>query len=83
MMFNGWCNFGQWGLYGWLGLALNLVFWTGLILLVVWIVRKLFASSSAVQAEASLSGAREILDLRYARGEITREQYEQMKADIR
>jgi putative membrane protein len=83
MMFNGWCNFGQWGLYGWLGLAVNLVFWIGLILLAVWIVRKLFAGSSAVQAGASPSSAREILDMRYARGEITHEQYEQMKADIR
>ena len=83
MMFNGWCNFGQWGAYGWIGLVVNLVFWIGLILLAVWIVRKIFAGSSSVQVGASPSGAREILDLRYARGEITREQYEQMKADIR
>ena len=83
MMFNGWCNFGQWGLYGWVGLVVNLVFWIGLILLVVWIVRKIFAGSSSVQVGVSSSGAREILDMRYARGEITREQYEQMKADIR
>lgn len=83
MMFNGWCNFGQWGLFGWAGLVANLVFWIGLIILVVWIVRKIFASSSSVQAASGLGSAREILDLRYARGEITREQYEQMKADIR
>ena len=83
MMFNGWCNFGQWGLYGWIGLVVNLVFWIGLILLVVWLIRKLFAGSSTVPAEAGSHGAREILDVRYARGEITREQYEQMKVDIR
>jgi len=83
MMFNGWCNFGQWGLYGWIGLAVNLVFWIGLILLVVWAVRKIFTGSKAIEAGGSLSNAREILDLRYARGEISREQYEQMKADIR
>jgi putative membrane protein len=83
MMFNGWCNFGQWGLYGWIGLVVNLVFWIGLILLVIWIVRKLFAGSNSVQAGAGLGSARAILDERYARGELTREQYAQMKADIR
>jgi putative membrane protein len=83
MMFNGWCNFGQGGLYGWIGMAVNLVFWIGLILLVVWIVRKIFAGSSSSRAGVSPGSAREILDVRYARGEITREEYEQMKADIR
>jgi len=28
------------------------------------------------------SGARDILDERYARGEVTREEYAQLKADI-
>jgi len=83
MMFNGWCNFGQWGVYGWIGLVANLVLWIGLILLAVWIVRKLFANTRSIATGASLGNAREILDQRYARGEITRELYEQMKADIR
>ena len=82
MMFNGWCNFGQWGVYGWIGLVANLVLWIGLILLAVWIVRKLFTNNRYIATGASLGNAREILDQRYARGEITREQYEQMKADI-
>ena len=83
MMFNGWCNFGQWGIYGWIGLVANLVLWIGLIVLAVWILRKIFANPGTVALGAGSSNAREILDQRYARGEITREQYEQMKVDIR
>ncbi len=82
MMFNGWCNFGQWGLFGWAGLVVNLIIWIILILLAVWIVRKLFANRSSLVTGSDAGNARQILDLRYARGEITREQYEQMKVDI-
>ena len=49
-MFNGLCHFGNWGslenfgVWGWIGLILNLIFWVGLIagltLLVVWAIRR-------------------------------------------
>jgi putative membrane protein len=83
MMFNGWCNFGQWGMYGWIGMLVNLVLVIALVLLAVWVVKKLFANTGTLTTGAGAGSAREILDQRYARGEITREQYEQMKADIR
>jgi putative membrane protein len=71
-----------WGL---LGMALVLVlFWGGLVVLAVLLVRALFPRRQ--QRPPGPSGreptAREILDQRYARGEITREQFDQMKRDL-
>jgi uncharacterized membrane protein len=56
-----------------------------LILLVVWGIRQMSRSSghsNIVQPGPGGLSAREILQVRYARGEITREQYQQMLADI-
>ena len=72
--------------FGLLGLLFMLLFWGGLILLAVWLVRIIFSSSSNNNSSTPQSGkssnALEILAQRYARGEITREQYEIMKQDI-
>ncbi len=60
------------------------VFWVGLIVLAVLGVRGLFQSTQSVgnnHANAPIS-AREILEQRYARGEINREQYLVMLKDI-
>jgi putative membrane protein len=70
--------------FGILGFILMLVFWGGLIALAIWLVKTLFASSQ--QPSGSAQGrelsAGDILNQRYARGEITREQYELMKSDL-
>jgi putative membrane protein len=72
--------------FGLIGLLLMLLFWVGLILLAVWLVRAIFSSNSSRGSSTTQPGnnldAREILAQRYARGEITREQYETMKQDI-
>ena len=76
-----WGSVGSFGVWGWIGFILNLVFWvgliTGLILLVVWAIRH--AGAPAVTGQPT---AKEILQAQYVRGEITREQYELMKQDI-
>ncbi len=66
------------------GLFLLLVFWGGLIALAIWLVKSMFGSSQRLSgiSQSSELSAGEILDQRYARGEITREQYELMKQDI-
>jgi putative membrane protein len=66
------------------GLFLLLIFWGGLIALAIWLVKSLFASSQRFSgtSQARELSAGEILDQRYARGEITREQYELMKSDL-
>lgn len=86
-MFNELCFSDNWGFlghmggWGWIGLILNLIFWVGLIvgltLLVVWAVRRARVPSASGQPTA-----KEILQAQYARGEITREQYELRKQII-
>lgn len=73
--------------FGFLGLLLMLFFWIGLIALAIWAVKGLFPSSKSSESfhtDPSGQGpsARQILDQRYARGEISREQYELMKRDL-
>ena len=71
---------------GGIGLLIMLLFLGGLIFLAVWLVKTLFSGNANNQSSNHYSkntDAREILAERYARGEITREQYEIMKQDIR
>jgi len=68
------------GLWGTLGMIL---LWIGLVFLAVWLVRVIFTSPRPPDSHAHRPlTPREILDQRYARGEISREQYELMKKDI-
>jgi putative membrane protein len=76
-------GYGYWGMI--IGTVITLVLLGGLIWLVVWAVRRTRSSSNnAYQGDSAArpQTAREILDQRYARGEITREQYQQMKQDL-
>ena len=71
---------------GGIGLLIMLLFLGGLIFLAVWLVKTLFSGNANNQSPNHYSkntDARVILAERYARGEITREQYEIMKQDIR
>ena len=61
-----------------------LVFWGSLLALIFWGVRSLISSNNVQHPDSagrSLS-AREILDQRYARGEIDRDEYEAIKEDL-
>ncbi|MBI4201657.1 MAG: SHOCT domain-containing protein [Chloroflexi bacterium] len=65
-----------WMALGWLWMV---VFWGAIIWLVVWAVGRLTQGQRpAGQGPTPL----EITQARYARGEITREQYEQLKRDL-
>jgi putative membrane protein len=68
--------------FGVLGSIFMLVFWGLLILAAVWVAKALFGNVQQHQGKEPSQNPREILDQRYARGEITREQYEIMKQDI-
>jgi len=79
-------SLGSWGTWGWIGMILHLVFWggllAGLILLVVWAVRRArlpVATASSVAREPS---EMEVLQVQYAQGEITREEYDSRKQKI-
>lgn len=78
-------GFDGFGTFGWIGMVLNLVVTIGVLVgivwLVVWLVRKGIPASQ-VHSLASHVGPKEILQIRYVRGEITREQYHQMLEDL-
>jgi len=88
--FDGCCGFGGFGSLGTLGLILNFVvifgFVIGTILLILWLVRRISANGAGVRSRLKKEGedfsSREILDLRYAQGDIDREQYLQMLTDL-
>ena len=79
-------NFGY-GSFGWIGMILGLVITigviVGLVLLVVWAVRRMSGNPTQPGSQ-NLSGqsARDIAQVRYAKGEISREDYQQILSDL-
>jgi putative membrane protein len=63
---------------GWIGLILNLAILVGIVILVVWAVKHFTSGSMSSGGQTP----REIVQARYARGEITRDQYQQMLQDL-
>jgi putative membrane protein len=73
----------EWALIS-LDVVLILLFWVGLILLSVWLIKSLFQGGSppGISNYEKRDTPTEILDRRFARGEITREQYEFMTSHL-
>jgi putative membrane protein len=67
--------------FGLLGLLLMVLLWGGVILAAVWLIRALFPQVER-PATATPVNSREILDRRYAQGEISRQEYESIKATL-
>ena len=78
----GYNNYGGWGagsMMGWFGgEIMMLFFWVLVVIFIVWIVREVSGKNSK-----STESALDILKERYAKGEITKEQFESMKKDIK
>lgn len=76
-----WGSVGSLGTWGWVGLILNLILWMGLLAgLTLLVVRAL--SPARASATVGQPTAKEMLQTQYARGEISREEYELRKQDI-
>jgi uncharacterized membrane protein len=79
-------SLGNMGVLDGIGVILNLVLWVGLlaglVLLVVWAVRRARVPAVTGPSGSGQTTAKEILQARYARDEISREQYETMKQDL-
>lgn len=80
-----------WGghmMYGWgggggyFGMGFMLIFWVLIIVALVGGIRWIFQNSGKGQATHKPDRSLAILKERYAKGEINKEQYEQMKADL-
>lgn len=70
-------GYGMMGGIGFFGMFLMLLFWIGVIWFIVWLVRqsKNFGSSDDETPSR-------ILKKRYAKGEITKKEYEDMRKEI-
>jgi putative membrane protein len=84
---------GGWGAFGWLGMLITLLFWGGLLVLIIWAVIRIV---SAIEHRASTpphsthnhhaqsgSSAEEILQERFARGEIDSKEFQERRRMLR
>ncbi|MBC7094216.1 MAG: SHOCT domain-containing protein [Thermococcus sp.] len=67
------------GWFGWFGAILMLLFWGAIIAGVAWFIRWILDQSSG---STSKKRALEILDEKYARGEIDDDEYERRKRKL-
>lgn len=77
---------GYWvGGFGWIGMLVGLLITilviVALVWLIVWLIRKATHVGYTEQPSVTQS-PKEIAQMRYARGEITREQYQQILDDL-
>ena len=70
-----------WNGFGWYGPA-HMVAWLVALILIVALIAWFFRSSSRTVATGRHSPGLDMLEARYARGEINRDEYLQKKRDI-
>ena len=72
-------GFWNWGTGGaWMGMLFMCVFWVCIIGLIIWGILRLSRHSGTPTKSSPLEIAKE----RYARGEITKDQFDQLKKDL-
>jgi putative membrane protein len=79
--------YGHGGGFGWIGMLVGGVFalalLIGFIVLVVWAVRRMSGNTAHPGAQLPAGqSAKDIAQVRYAKGEITREEYQQLLTDL-
>jgi len=76
--FSGWfCDFGSF-IPGPIGMIFTILIWVAVIVLIVKVVQSFFFSAN----KSGSSSAIKILKNRYAAGEITKGEFEQIKKDL-
>ncbi len=71
--------------FGVIGLLLMVLFWGGLIFGAAWLMKAVFQAGPQIRPESQRErgrNARDILDERYARGDLAQDQYERMRQDL-
>lgn len=63
------------------GMVFGWVFWILLLVVIIWVVYQ-FLNKNQNSANTKSENAMDILKERYAKGEITKEEYENMKKDL-
>lgn len=69
------------GVMGFPGPLFMVLIWLGIIALAFWLVIKLFPSTTSNLSPKNIS-AQEMLDQRYAKGEISQGEYKEMKETL-
>jgi putative membrane protein len=77
-MMDGW-YFGGWMMLVWA--FIFIIFWAAVITLIIWAIRK-FNSRTNEPASSMRQNPLDIARERYAKGEITKEQFDQLKRDL-
>ena len=72
---------GGWGM-GWFGIIFMLIFWVMVIVGLVSLIKWLIQTASRDKSEASGGRVLDILKERYARGEIDKRKYKEMRKDL-
>lgn len=73
-------DFGAGWWWGWgFGGIFMILFWVGLVALIVWVVMKLSKGGETSSKKDPLDIAKE----RYAKGDISKEEFEQIKKDLK
>ena len=80
MMANGVLGFGYGG--GFLMPFIMIALWALLMIVVVYIFRLMTSSSGLASSRAGVVSPVNVLKLRYAKGDLTKEEYERMKMGI-
>ncbi len=77
------------GSFGGLGIIYMLIFWVVIIGVGVWLLSRIFPRATAdvsprgpLPRNRSSESAQEILKARYARGEITKAEYDEIRSDL-
>ena len=72
----------HWWYGGWGG-SMMVLFWVAIILAVIWVARVVVQPGQADRSPSSQEeSALEILQRRYARGEISKTEYQEMKKEL-
>jgi putative membrane protein len=71
-----------WGIVGWIIPIMIAIFWAAIIIAVIVLIRWAMKSGAIGHGIPKDESALEILKRRYARGEISREEFEAIKKDI-
>ena len=75
-----WCwtegTISGWGIFG---MVLMVVFWVAIIALAVWGIKRFTQETTTI---TNSGGALDIAKQRYAKGEISKQEYEQIKKDL-
>jgi putative membrane protein len=79
MMWHWGVGMGWWMIFGFI---LTVLFWAGIITLIFWLIRGVIRRGNSTYDTGSKNNALDIAKERYARGEITKEQFEKIKKDI-